>query len=72
MYERAHLEGTGANRGQDGVWEAHMPFEHVLPRADKSPGPRAARGPSPDLTTGPGLDVTSEMVLGFLFGSSEN
>lgn len=47
------------------MWETHVPFEHVLPRADKSPGPGPACGPSPDLNVGPALNVTSEVVLGF-------
>lgn len=54
------------------MWETYVPFEHVLRRVDKSPGPGVACGPSPDLNMGPVLDVTSERVLGFLCGSSEN
>lgn len=47
------------------MWETHVPFEHVPPHADKSPGPGAACGTSPDLNVSPVLHVNSEVVLGF-------
>lgn len=29
VHERAHVEGTWANGGQDGVWEIQVPFQGI-------------------------------------------